>query len=311
MKEPILQIPSTQITIRRLHLQEEFDAAYDVQAGLPEFRKVGLIPSYYMKLVNSRGGLVLGCFDGNRLVGYNYAFPCISSSLGIYLFADSMGFLKTYQKKHLGYCVKKLQYSLALSMGIRYIVWTYDPLKGVNANINIRKLGARILQYLPDQYTLSNTLDSRIEDTMQAALPQDRFEVCWDIFSEEVKRRMENPNTSEGDDVDQIPIMNSTVWIQDTSNINTNSLDYSEHFFQKIESIRWDYQSPNIRIEIPVSFIHLEEKVPSLAIDWRIKSRQIFQNYFNNSYQIEGFCHQKETKRNFYILKKRSDRSLP
>jgi chorismate synthase len=307
MKEKILHIPSTQITIRKLLLEEEFEAAFAIQSRLPEFCKVGLIPSYYMKLVGSRGGLVLGCFDKNQLVGYNFAFPCVSSSLGIYLFADSMGFLPAYQRKHLGYYVKKLQYSLAITMRIRYIVWTYDPLKGVNANINIRKLGARIVQYLPEQYKTMGTTCDLAKNRLQKTVPEDRFEVCWDVLSDEVKRRMENPYCSSRDEIDQIPIINPTLQMEVARHQTGLCLKEKPDLMQKIASIQYDYQSPVLRFEIPINYNDIEEREPSLAIDWRIKSRQVFQKYFQNSYQIEEFCHQKKTRRNFYILKKVMD----
>ncbi len=307
MKEQILRIPSTQITIRKLLSEEEYDAAFTIQSRLPEFYKVGLIPSYYMKLVGSRGGLVLGCFDETQLVGYNFAFPCVSPSLGVYLFADSMGFYPAYQRKHLGYYVKKLQYSLALSMGIRYIVWTYDPLKGVNANINIRKLGARIVQYLPDQYKTSGTTSGLPKKRPKKTVPEDRFEVCWDLLSEEVKRRMENPYCSLRDEIDQIPLINPTLRIEVAGNQNGLGFEEKPNLIQKIATIQYDYQSPILRFEIPTNYYDIQEREPSLAMEWRLKSRQVFQNYFHHSYQIEEFCHQKETQRNFYILKKVTD----
>jgi chorismate synthase len=286
--EKVIQTISASIVIRELESTEEFEAAFQIQAKLPEFCKVGLIPSYYMQLISKRGGIVLGCFCNNQLVGYNFAFPCISPSLGVYLFADSMGFLPSYQRKHLGYHVKHFQYRLARSKGIRYVVWTYDPLKGVNANINIRKLGGEIVRYIPDQYTTVNNNVSLYESTC-INFPEDRFEVIWDLQSEKVKERMEKNDDQKWDHLHPILV------------INPIKIDYKTFCNLPINN-------PNICVEIPLDFQSMLMTEPSLALQWRLSSRKVFQYFLQNGYQINDFFHldDKATKKNLYLLKKSS-----
>lgn len=284
--EKTIQTTFASIVIRELKSMDEFEAAYQIQSNLPEFCKIGLIPSYYMQLISERGGLVLGCFCDDQLVGYNFAFPCISSTLGVYLFADSMGFLPSYQKKNLGYHVKHYQYELARSRGIRYIAWTYDPLKGVNANINIRKLGSNIVRYMPDHYT-SMKNDTSQTGSKCSSFPEDRFEVIWDLSSEKVTDRMEKRNVTSWKNLNQIPVIHPIE--SDQNMFQTFKMNYSD-----------------IGIEIPLDFQSMLTTQPSLALKWRLSSRKAFQFFIQNGYHIDDFCHldQQVPKKNLYILKK-------
>ncbi len=284
--EKVIQTASALITIRELTSTDEFEAAFQIQSKLPEFCKIGLIPSYYMQLVSNRGGIILGCFCDDQLVGYNFAFPCISPTLGVYLFADSMGFLPSYQKKHLGYHVKHFQYKLARSKGIRYIVWTYDPLKGVNASINIHKLGGSIVRYMPDHYAwIKNNADQT--GSTCSSFPEDRFEVIWDLLSEKVAERMEKKNVTTWENLNQIPVV--------------HPLEIDQKLFQYS---KMNY--PDVCIEIPLDFQTMLTTEPSLALQWRLSSRKAFQFFVQRGYYIVDFCHldNQVTKKNLYILKK-------
>ncbi len=284
--EKTIQTTFASIVIRELKSMDEFEAAYQIQSKLPEFCKIGLIPSYYMQLISQRGGLVLGCFCDDQLVGYNFAFPCISPTLGVYLFADSMGFLPSYQKKNLGYHVKHFQYEIARSRGIRYIAWTYDPLKGVNANINIRKLGGSIIGYMPDHYTSikNNTPQT---GSVCSSFPEDRFEVLWDLSSEKVIDRMEKGSATTQGNLNQIPVI--------------QPMEIDHKMFQYFNS-----NYPDLCIEIPIDFQSMLTTQPSLALQWRLSSRKAFQFFIQNGYYIGDFCHldQQVPKKNLYILKK-------
>jgi predicted GNAT superfamily acetyltransferase len=189
------KIETTNIQVKKISQKEDYESCVDIQKLVPNLSSVGVIPAYFMEIINNRGGLVLGCFDNQKLVGFNFSFPCVSKIHGDYLFVDSMGFLEEYQRKSLGFKVKKHQYFSAKEKGIRYIIWTYDPLMGVNANINIRKLGGTVSKYIPDKYDTSKTnnffkqpsIKQLIKESIKKEfyqdvnIPGDRFEPIFNL----------------------------------------------------------------------------------------------------------------------------------
>src|SRR5207245_196426 len=61
----------------------------------------------------------------------------------------------------------------------------FDPLEGVNASLNIAKLGAVTHKYYPNLY------GSSMADGLNSGLPTDRFEVEWWIASDRVRQVLE------------------------------------------------------------------------------------------------------------------------
>jgi chorismate synthase len=59
------------------------------------------------------------------------------------------------------------------------VTWTYDPLLLVNARLNLVRLGARAVRFLPNLYGPLGGL--------YGELPTDRFEVLWRLHGREVK----------------------------------------------------------------------------------------------------------------------------
>jgi chorismate synthase len=76
------------------------------------------------------------------------------------------------------------------------VTWTYDPLLIRNARLNLVRLKARAVAYLPDVYGRLGGL--------YGPLPTDRFEVHWRLDSREVEQAALG-RASEPDDAGSIP----------------------------------------------------------------------------------------------------------
>jgi len=66
-----------------------------------------------------------------------------SHALGVRESARNLGIgrqLKDYQRAELA------------RLGIRSMYWTFDPLIAKNAHFNLNRLGARVVEYVPDMY---------------------------------------------------------------------------------------------------------------------------------------------------------------
>jgi predicted GNAT superfamily acetyltransferase len=80
----------------------------------------------------------------------------------------------------IGVALKLRQRALCLAHGVTEMRWTYDPLIRRNAHLNLVRLGAEVVSFLPDFY-------GRLDDAITGTDRSDRFEVRW---------RLDSPRTS-------------------------------------------------------------------------------------------------------------------
>ncbi|MDR1834135.1 MAG: GNAT family N-acetyltransferase [Propionibacteriaceae bacterium] len=79
----------------------------------------------------------------------------------------------------IGKAMKYHQAAWLLDHGTEAMTWTFDPLIARNAAFNLRTLGVRVLEYLPDFYGAMN-------DGLNDGLPTDRLFVRWDFLEDGV-----------------------------------------------------------------------------------------------------------------------------
>ncbi len=70
----------------------------------------------------------------------------------------------------------------------------------------------------------------------------------------------------------------------------------------RCETIDLDRDDVELLVEVPPIITTIMERDVDLALDWRLKTRQIFQAYFDRGYAVDGF-HRAEG-RTFYRLRK-------
>jgi predicted GNAT superfamily acetyltransferase len=83
-----------------------------------------------------------------------------------------LGVLPEFQGRRLGRRLKLAQRADALARGIRWIEWTFDPLEGKNAHLNLNLLGAVAHRYVPNHYGISTS-------PLHRGLPTDRLIAEW------------------------------------------------------------------------------------------------------------------------------------
>ena len=161
----------TDVIFRELEGMAEFRAAEDLQRTVwgdgdqPD-------PADLMMVIQAEGGLVGGAFVDGRLMGYVFGFPTRDP---LVQHSHRLAVLPTARGLHLGLRLKHFQRSWALNHGIARIRWTFDPLRPLNAALNIHRLGATSCTYLPDYYGEMAGINS--------GLASDRLQVDWDLSS--------------------------------------------------------------------------------------------------------------------------------
>jgi chorismate synthase len=119
------------------------------------------------------GGVAAGAFDAKQqLLGFVFGFNGVREGRLAH-WSYMLAVQRQFQGRGLGRRLKAFQRELLLASGIETVYWTYDPLVAANAHLNLSRLGARAIEYVPDMY--GNDTGSHLHRD----LGTDRFLVEW------------------------------------------------------------------------------------------------------------------------------------
>ena len=141
--------------IRELSSIAEFEACMDLQRDGFGWSDLELMPMRFFVVSRHIGGLVLGAFEDNTLLGFLSAIPGIKEGVP-YWHSHMLAVRQDRRDSGIGSQLKQAQKEEALKQGIRLIEWTFDPLASRNAYVNIEKLGVIVRRYYPGFYGGSN-----------------------------------------------------------------------------------------------------------------------------------------------------------
>ncbi len=169
--------------LRTLTTVEDLRQVYDLELEIWGPESSGDRVAVLMLLVTTRiGGLVVGAFDGARLVGFAYALPGIRAGRP-YQWSHMMGVRPEYRNSGLGLRLKLEQRRLVMAAGLDLIAWTFDPLQALNAHLNLAKLGVLVREYHLDAYPGSAS-------PLHAGTATDRFVAEWWLSSAHAIERL-------------------------------------------------------------------------------------------------------------------------
>ncbi len=177
---------------------DELDACVRMEIETWGYEEGDVIRRKTFRVAQKIGGQVLGAFDTeipatppcggpNSMIGFVFSLPGVKTGSGEpqpYLHSHMLAVREDYRNRGLGTRLKLEQRLEALSRGIRYMEWTFDPLEIKNAFLNIQKLGAVVRSYQVDFYGVSSS-------RLQGGLPTDRLVAEWQLDSPKVKEILE------------------------------------------------------------------------------------------------------------------------
>lgn len=239
------------------------------------------IPTHQTITAVNNGGLMLGAFYEGDLVGFNYGFPGFANEKS-YLCSHILGIHPDFQEKGIGAKLKSEQKKAASEIGYDMITWTFDPLESRNAFLNFTKLRAICSVYAEDCY-------GKMEDGLNSGLPTDRFKVEWWIDSQHVQT---------GDDFTNGERLTIAEW------------ELTGKAFPRLVEIdsglrNLGSQEKLLTLPVPANFQMIKKEDAELAIDWRLKTRKIFQSLFGQGYAAVFLEKNKNGPVHHYVLVKR------
>lgn len=246
-----MDVPS-QIGIRHLASMGEFERCTELQERIwgDGFREA--VPPSLMMVSQKVGGISAGAFRGDELVGFVYGVTGWLNGAPIH-WSHMLGVAPEARDRGLGRRLKEFQRQTLLRGGVTRMRWTFDPLVARNAHLNLNRLGAVVIDYVPDLYGINET------SVMDGIIGTDRFIVEWDL-------RASPPNA---------PI--------DVVLVTANRIPRGPD--DAVTDDLWPDQEP-VYVEVPDDIQDLKHARPDEARWWRRMTRAIFLKAREREYAI-------------------------
>jgi predicted GNAT superfamily acetyltransferase len=181
-------LSSNNVSIRQIETFAELRAVEELQKEVWGIPDIDVVPLTQLIAAKAAGGVLLGAFDRETLVGFVYGF--VAEEDGEMAHHSHMLAVKhAYRNFNLGYKLKLAQREEVLAQGINLITWTFDPLQSLNAYFNFGKLGV-----ICDRYMINFYGEEASSFLHQSGT--DRFWVKWWLTSDRVINRL-NSNKPE------------------------------------------------------------------------------------------------------------------
>jgi chorismate synthase len=150
-----------------------------------------LVPVNILAILPDTGGSVLVAY--REELGFNadgwLGFAIAAGGRSGTLVSHMLGVREEQRgTRDLGWHLKLLQGYEALRAGHRSAIWTFDPMRGANARLNLEKLGATVRELTLDKYGV-------LRSDLYGNVPSDRFTAYWDLVSATTHGRLEHVRT--------------------------------------------------------------------------------------------------------------------
>ncbi len=174
-----------EIEIRECLTLEQLAECVKLQREVFELPEVELSPVRHFVVTKNAGGFTLGAYDGDRLAGFVLSVPAFLRGEQAF-YSHMTGVRAEYQSHGIGGKLKWAQRTKALSQGVKYIKWTFEPVKARNAYFNLEKLGADIREYQENFYGIDYGTELAAEES-GFGLASDRLFAEWPLEGRKVE----------------------------------------------------------------------------------------------------------------------------
>jgi len=132
------QIEGRSFCIRDVESDAEFHTIEDIQKEAWGFNDLDTVPAATLMATQHAGGIVLGAFEGDAMIGFAYGFAAYEQGRAS-IHSHMLAVRPEYRNLQAGFYLKLAQRECVLEKGLDEVSWTYDPLQSLNAHLNFAK----------------------------------------------------------------------------------------------------------------------------------------------------------------------------
>ena len=261
------------VEIRTLRTVEECEACVALQRHVWGFEPTDVVPVTLLHVVDYVGGLAAGAFDASgELLGFVFGVSGVRDGELVH-WSHMLGVRESARNLGLGRMLKEHQRVALAKLGIRRVFWSFDPLMAKNAYFNFNRLGATVVDYVPDMYGTTAS-------PLHLGLPTDRLVVTTATSAAEGDR---HPVRSG-----QLPVL--SPFPRD-----------GDEIFEPA-----DQRPDALLIEVPLDILAITQRSLQTARQWRLAVRDHFRWALAAGYEVEAVRRDAATDREFYVMARRS-----
>jgi predicted GNAT superfamily acetyltransferase len=234
-----------------------------------------VVPPSLLTVVPRVGGVAAGAFGADdELLGFVFGIPGVVNGTIIH-WSDMLGVHPRARNRGVGRRLKDFQRQHARAAGATALLWSMDPLVARNAHFNINRLGARVVDYIPDLYGATDT-------PLHGGIATDRLIVALPTAELEIERNVaESERANASADCARGPVV-TAAWI---------------------DEVREAAILPHcVRVEIPSDGEQLLASRHPEAARWRGELRRAFEWARNCGYSVVAVHGNSRQQRSFYLL---------
>ncbi|MGQ0642492.1 MAG: hypothetical protein ACT4P6_17240 [Gemmatimonadaceae bacterium] len=216
------------------------------------------VPAAILRVSQRVGGITAGAFDAHgRMLGFVFGMTGVQGRDLVH-WSDMLAVRPEARGRHIGERLKQYQRHKVCALGVRTMMWTFDPLVSRNAHFNINRLGAMPIEYAVNLYGATRS-------ALHGTVPTDRFIVGWDCSPEATGATVR----SDGNTTSDVPLLNPV------SN-GTPSLAEVDN-------------AERLRLQIPLDIQPMLQQQPALATRWRDVTRRALIERLEAGYRVSAF----------------------
>ena len=167
---------------------------------------------------------------------------------------------------------------------IELITWTFDPLQAKNAHLNLRRLGAAAVEFVPNFYGVTSS-------PLHHDLPTHRLLIHWVLTSPSATQRAQQDARSAPEPAPDLPRLNEVEW---------------EAGWPVTSEPTLDLEAPKLLLEVPPDFNTLADSAPTVARSWHERVSRALETYLGRGYRVVDLIPTKEKgrRRPLYVLER-------
>jgi predicted GNAT superfamily acetyltransferase len=268
--------PVQDVVVRHLATIEECAACVEIQNEVWGASFSDTTPISLIHVAPRVGGIAAGAFapDGTML-GFVFGISGVRDGELVH-WSHMLAVRPGARNEGIGRRLKEFQREALRRLGVRRLYWTFDPLVARNAHLNLNRLGARVVDYVPNLYGASAS-------PLHLGLDTDRAVVEWATERDATPTDAAVPRADDA----KLPILSPVPRAGDDV--------FDLH-------ARGAERPPVVLLETPVDIAAVLADSPELARRWRAATREHFQWGLAAGYAITALRRDPVAARAFYVL---------